>query len=241
MRFKLLIIYCILSGTDVFSQSLQQYLNGIWRMECCDTDYWIIYKNSIFWINESNYQRIQKPNINFCIPRVLTYDELSDGRKKYKKSIPLDSIDFDKEVRPDPETGVDEVYLMEYQDDDIMNNEILVTDTPLSLSRYHIDPREKNQFYVWDGTAPSKIVYYNRILDPPTYVLEFYKNIASARFQKILASKCFLYDRNKKLTKMYLIKGDPVEIIAKEFNWYHIRFYGPKKTIEGWIRKSDVN
>ncbi|MFN4087373.1 MAG: hypothetical protein ACK4LB_15650 [Spirosomataceae bacterium] len=241
MKLLSTIFYFLLLGPNLYSQSLNQYLNGVWKMQCCDSDYWIIYKNSIFWINETNFQNISKPFIYFCIPRVLTYEELADGRREYKKSIPLDSVDFDKAIVPDPETGIEEIYLMEYQSDDVINQkEILITDTPLSLSLYHIDPEEKNQFYVWDGTAPSKIVYYNRILNPPVYVLEFFKKIAPDRFRKIVLSKSPIFDNFKKTTKMYLIKDDTVEIIAEESLWLHIRFYGPRKTIEGWIKKTDV-
>jgi hypothetical protein len=40
-------------------------------------------------------------------------------------------------------------------------------------------------------------------------------------------------------TKMYLLKGDEVEIIEEKDKWLKIRYYG-KKTIEGWIKRSDV-
>jgi hypothetical protein len=47
-------------------------------------------------------------------------------------------------------------------------------------------------------------------------------------------------------TKMYLLKNDPVEIIEEKDNWLKIKYYPEKngewtgKTIEGWIKKSDV-
>jgi SH3-like domain-containing protein len=45
---------------------------------------------------------------------------------------------------------------------------------------------------------------------------------------------------------MYLLKNDPVEIIEEKDNWLKIKYYPEKngewtgKTIEGWIKKSDV-
>ena len=45
---------------------------------------------------------------------------------------------------------------------------------------------------------------------------------------------------------MYLIKGDPIEIVEEQGDWLRIIYYPEKngewtgKTIEGWIRKSDV-
>ena len=38
---------------------------------------------------------------------------------------------------------------------------------------------------------------------------------------------------------MYLLKGDVVEILQEKDDWLQIRYYG-KKTIEGWIKKGDV-
>lgn len=47
-------------------------------------------------------------------------------------------------------------------------------------------------------------------------------------------------------SKMYLIKGDPVEIVTKKGRWLQIRYYQEKngiwtgKTIQGWVKQSDV-
>lgn len=55
---------------------------------------------------------------------------------------------------------------------------------------------------------------------------------------KIL-NKTIIYSSPNSPTKMYLLKGDEVEIIKEKDEWLKIRYYG-KKTIEGWIKKSDV-
>ena len=52
-------------------------------------------------------------------------------------------------------------------------------------------------------------------------------------------SKSIIHRIPNKPTKMYLIKGDEVEILEDNGEWLKIRYYG-KKTIEGWIKKSDV-
>ncbi|MDI9866762.1 SH3 domain-containing protein [Flectobacillus longus] len=51
--------------------------------------------------------------------------------------------------------------------------------------------------------------------------------------------KAYLYSNKVIPTKMYLIKGDEVEILEEKGEWLKIRYYG-KKTIEGWIKRSDV-
>ena len=45
---------------------------------------------------------------------------------------------------------------------------------------------------------------------------------------------------------MYLLKNDPVELVEEKDNWLKIKYYPEKngvwtgKTIEGWIKKGDV-
>jgi len=65
----------------------------------------------------------------------------------------------------------------------------------------------------------------------------------------IKTQKSFFYSAPNKPKKMYLIKGDEIDVLDYydydfekniEFKSYlHVRYYG-KKTIEGWIKKSDV-
>lgn len=48
-----------------------------------------------------------------------------------------------------------------------------------------------------------------------------------------------IYFSPGKPTKMYLQKGDEVEVMEEKGEWLHIRYYG-KKIIEGWIKKKDT-
>ena len=222
------------------AQTINQYLNGIWKMECCDPDYWVIKKNCIYWINDKNVKTIKQPILKYCIPKVATFNKGKDsGQRIYKNTISLDSVDFDRDFVLD-EMGMEQVYLLEFKDEDIINGkEIKINDTGISLDFYHINPKESNRYYVWDNTSPSKIVYYNRILSPPKYILDFYKKIAKETFKTVNKSKAYIFSNKLVKTKMYLIKGDEVEIIEEKGDWIKIRYYG-KKTIEGWIKKSDV-
>lgn len=58
-------------------------------------------------------------------------------------------------------------------------------------------------------------------------------------YEKIRIEKSIIYSSPSIRTKMYLVKGDEVEIIEERERWLKIRYYG-KKPIEGWIKKSDV-
>jgi hypothetical protein len=63
--------------------------------------------------------------------------------------------------------------------------------------------------------------------------------ILSKKINTIKSTKTLIYSSPNSPTKMYLLKGDEVEIIKEKDEWLKIRYYG-KKTIEGWIMKSDV-
>ena len=56
----------------------------------------------------------------------------------------------------------------------------------------------------------------------------------------IQVPKSTIYRTPNNPIKMYLLKGDEVEVLSEKDGWLHIRYYG-KKTIEGWIKKTDVS
>ena len=68
---------------------------------------------------------------------------------------------------------------------------------------------------------------------------DYLKDFFNMEFKEIKVTKSIIYSTPNKPTKMYLLKGDVVEILQEKDDWLQIRYYG-KKTIEGWIKKSDV-
>ncbi|SFQ34977.1 hypothetical protein SAMN04515674_115149 [Pseudarcicella hirudinis] len=64
-----------------------------------------------------------------------------------------------------------------------------------------------------------------------------YKFIDKVASVKILKST--IWSTPNHPTKQYLLKGDEVEILETQDDWLKIRYYG-SKTIEGWIKKTDV-
>jgi len=56
---------------------------------------------------------------------------------------------------------------------------------------------------------------------------------------RISKSKVIIHSLPHNLSKMYLLKGDDVELIERDNDWMKIRFRG-KRVVEGWIKKSDV-
>ena len=71
------------------------------------------------------------------------------------------------------------------------------------------------------------------------YKKDYLKEFLDKSFKIIAAPKALLYGSPNDSTKMYLLKGDAVEILSEKEKWYKISYYGSKK-IDGWILKSDV-
>jgi hypothetical protein len=78
-----------------------------------------------------------------------------------------------------------------------------------------------------------KIKYNNIIGLIPRIDVEGYNTF------RLTKTKIILYTSPNLPNKMYLLKGDDVELIDREGDWLKIRFRG-KRVVEGWIKKSDV-
>ena len=132
-----------------------------------------------------------------------------------------------------------EIILYDYGDKNV--NGAISHDGPIF---YQINPLHKNQFLAWNYTNTQNTTTYYRILDLPPFILKFIKSKFPFKFKNIKVSITNIYISPNTPTKMYLIKGDEVEIIEEKDDWLKIRYYGngatSRKTIEGWIKKSDV-
>ena len=90
---------------------------------------------------------------------------------------------------------------------------------------------------------------YRKVDKIPDYVLislrknkedwQRYLDFMEHKESKVTQLKAFIYTIPNQQSKMYLLKGDEVEILETQDDWLKIRYYG-SKTIEGWIRKTDV-
>lgn len=78
-------------------------------------------------------------------------------------------------------------------------------------------------------------LYKKGIKDKKNYL----KNFFNMDFKEIKIAKSIIYKTPNNPTKMYLLKGNEVEVLEQKDNWLRIRYYG-NKTIEGWIKKEDV-
>jgi len=90
----------------------------------------------------------------------------------------------------------------------------------------------------------SEVVYETHIYDIDNIENNFvfislFPNIKSYISKPILTKKQPLYKVPPIKTKMYLIKGDKVEILEEKDDWLYILYRG-KKDIKAWIPKSSV-
>ncbi|MFC0186145.1 hypothetical protein SAMN04515674_12372 [Pseudarcicella hirudinis] len=96
--------------------------------------------------------------------------------------------------------------------------------------------------------------YYRQIKHIPNYIVgallenkkELYKveTFLGVKYAKIKIDKSFIFSLPTKRTNIYILKDDPVQVLETKDDWLKIRYYGNSeengKTIEGWIKKTDV-
>ena len=99
--------------------------------------------------------------------------------------------------------------------------------------------------------------YYQQCTHLPNYIVQSLLKQNRKDWQKVRellpydykivrVPKTTIYSQPNVLTRMYLLKDDVVEVTEEKGEWLQIKYYIEKKnkdtgrTIEGWIKKSDV-
>ena len=112
------------------------------------------------------------------------------------------------------------------------------------LDRFYVSDNCKEISYgnskTYDGYKVDSIPFDRLVRLPREVLFDFFN------FKKVTIIRSIINKQPNRPTKMYLLKNDPVEIIEEKDNWLKIKYYPEKngewtgKTIEGWIKKSDV-
>ena len=219
--------------------TFNQLLNGIWELKGDKS------RNDIYF-NNKQYSYYFKNGANpfkfnsYFYPKSQTYIEPWESKRLYitYKTLSLDSVEFDKKVEFIENRAVVEIIDINKE----IKKDELFRDYNSTL--YEFFKEDKNQFLMWAPGESGRQWTFTRVLKPSKKVLDFYKKIAPERFAKINSAHTTINKPPFTPTKMYLIKGDEVEVLekieVKGVLWLNIRYYG-NKTIEGWIKKSDVN
>jgi hypothetical protein len=118
-----------------------------------------------------------------------------------------------------------------------------VEDNALALKFKNFENYEINE--TLDFIKLQKILSYTKEFDCKYAndiddgIQQCIQNYMNNNVKTILPKKQPLYSSPNVKTKMYLIKGDKVEILEEKDDWYYILYHG-KKDIKAWIPKSAV-
>ena len=195
-------------------------LNGIWR-NTVDTVQYVIFKKGksicfSFDINSNIYNQASYDPFDWCGVNTYSFVAKSDTMWLKEKKTGNSNKDFFL-------WGIS--YEFYFENINEINGSI-----ELSSSNVFNFKRIK--------TLPNfsfKGIYQQGKRDKRDYLEEF----LDKNFNEISILKSKIYTSPAIATKMYLVKGDEIEILQIKNQWLKIRYYG-NKTIEGWIKKSDV-
>ncbi len=116
---------------------------------------------------------------------------------------------------------------------------------------YYESDTEGNASLELESINPTNVFNYTKVVSfPKEYIKnlflrgkidnkDYLKEFLNKYFKEITRTKTIIYSNINKKTQVYLLRNDLVEVLEEKGDWLKIRYYG-KKTIEGWIKRSDV-
>lgn len=170
----------------------------------------------------------------YCFLPRTPFPYVESIRNNTYMPIPKDSIVLDMAIS---NIKMNEIFILEGLnkiEDSYSENQYSTLSFLLSVVR----PNYIETNRAWHP-APSTVGGMIRVIEPPKFIQDFIKYLRKDKKKVIIKNKTIINTSLAEPTKMYLIKGDEVEILEEKGEWLKIRYYG-KKTIEGWIKNSDV-
>ena len=222
------IIMYVSSYSSIFSQTSysKNDLNGIWTYrKLCDIE------------DRVNDQYLLMSNQNYLIIEVNT--KITNDSNFYYFNNIIENFGF---------ISKEDTAMVELKNSGLIGEDFLV----LSNS-YEFDVKN-NVLELYN----SNFFYYEKVEKIPNNLVlalsviskkikrDLLKEHLDNDYLIIKKSKSLIYKTSKQPTKMYLLKNDPVEVLEEKDNWIKIKYYPEKngewtgKTIEGWIKKTDV-
>lgn len=223
----------LLSSICCFSQeedSISEILNGIWRINKSQ-EFVLIYNDGKEYYCTSNAALDSKSYTSYLFFKKNLSQQSNQNKRFYSK-------DFMEKDRVfgfvDEDEIVNVVFFKERNHADSIKIYTSVFLNFFKINHDLIEIAESKQY--------PNINYYERVIQPAKKILSFFKKVSPEKFKKIANKKSYIYSsaNDNSKTKMYLIRGDEIVIVKDKFQWIKIRYYG-NKTIEGWIKKSDLD
>lgn len=243
----ILLVFLNISALNSFSQKISlQDIEGIWVENLSQADYKIINRDSMLSIGLVGSEMIvfRKDKIGF-VDR-----NNSELLKSFRQKLGhFDSSEVRLVNYPLPDSLIHLVHPEQKNENDYF----YWAGTLCNLGLDEVPTIEGSQFElinanVFGFTKVTNLpniylsaLYNQSIKDKRNYCEEFLRKEI-----KLTKAKSIIYSQPNQPTKMYLIKGDPVEIVTKKGHWLQIRYFTEKngiwtgKTIEGWVKQSDV-
>ena len=248
MKYIITTILIYFIKLNVYSQDSINNLQGVWKHVPPTAGYdstWLLFINNksldiFFWIDS---KKVSIP-LNTPFSYYGFWDTSYYGGENQPKHI--------TELKPNGK------FIFFYDDliHDLSEDDKIGYD---SLGNLYRPTRKCDWGFTDDGNGiefnfgPEPDVY-KRVEKVPDYVLlslkqnkEHWKKYLDFIEHKeliIRVEKSRIFSTPDQLTKMYLIKGDEVEVVEEKEQWLRIRYYGngatSRKIIEGWIKKTDV-
>ncbi|MFC0186054.1 hypothetical protein SAMN04515674_1252 [Pseudarcicella hirudinis] len=114
-----------------------------------------------------------------------------------------------------------------------------ITDAHLYQYQFYDKDTFSQYGFGWTPGQPQIGYLYRLATNVPREVMIEIQNVNKIKFKTLTQKQGVIFSVPNKKTNMYLLKGDIVEVLEEKNQWLKIRYYG-SKTIEGWIKKTDV-
>ena len=220
MKKKIIIIFVlkILFISQIIAQNLLLIndLNGIWRNMTDTIQYVIFFNGKSVFVSYKQVNDIKEAPFYLGAENIASFISKSDTLWKYEKNEGMLGDDYLLWGVP---------YNFYFETNDEMGDLLELESTNVFTYR---KVKQLPNLYIHE-------LYKQGEKDKRNYLKEY----LDKDFRKIGLLKSRISSAPNTSSKMYLLKGDEVEILQEKDDWLQIRYYG-KKTIEGWIKKSDV-
>ncbi|NBB32003.1 hypothetical protein [Cellulophaga sp. BC115SP] len=247
-NYLLLSILVLISNLSNSQNIKLSDIKGIWKSGVYGNNYIVFYKDSIAWVGLIDSKEVALNGFG----KVGFIDE-NDSYLMH-----LDSV---QNTNSDISYAKSRFLRVNLEEDDIKYLNIKNEGSINSIFYFNgiLSKLGIEEFPVQIGTRMeiinSNVHIYKKEKDFPPMIISklifqfspiLLNQLFDKKIKKITINKSKIYNSPYVPSKMYLIKNDPIEIIEEKNGWLKIRYYPEKngewigKTIEGWIKRSDV-
>lgn len=249
-KYLLLGIFLLISNVSMAQILKLSDLKGVWEFALYENNFYIFYEDSVASIGLRNNGElgISFGKVGFIDendPYLVKLDSIqnADGDNK-NELVPLhfrvNLTDEDiKHIKLKNVSGKQNLFY----DDGVLSS-LGIEDYPIQTGTRMEIINSNVHIYIKRQDLPPLFIRKLSLKYPP----QILKKMLDKTFTKIKIPKSFIYSNPTVLSKMYLIKGDQIEVVGekeiKGTKWLHFRYYGNSATtgkpIEGWIKRSDI-